>query len=380
MHHSIAAFFLESQGDRLVAANALAFTCTWGGDVAAKYCRVHYRRLSREPGVFPNVTLSYALNAALETVAPDGAKFKDRAIHRIEDVEGQSGYKRMLNNVVASPECVFGTTCLFSPGEMQALVKILEERPHATLAEVLRAYEIAEQQAPAGYEYVHGLSYWLAIQDHFYQIQHVSLQSGAMEKHLIWLLRKAGIIVGNQKVVLQSEFDQTLLGDDDLKFIQVGGLVPETMRAPDNSVESVAPVLTGEIQKRQKVGDKTFGFAAARGILDQLFGPMRTLEMLDRVPPEAALEVSVNIGFRATKRKLSTAFMKDLAVGLRNLPDGEVTVIGKHGRATGADARLYYDIPINRVSEKSGLLVLEHAKEQMQEVHRRLLQDGKIQP
>lgn len=349
--------------------------------MAAKYCRVHYRRLNREPGLFPNITLSYALNAALESVAEDGNKIKDRVKHRVEEVATQAGYKRALNNIDPTEDIVFGTTCLFSPGEMQALVKIFEERPEASLAELMNAYDIAEAHAPTGYEYVHGLSYWLAIGDHFYQIQHVSLQSGAMEHHLSWLLRKAGVLVGNQTVVLQSEFDQALLGDEDLKFVQIGGLVPETMRAPDQMTsEGAAPLPAGELQKRQKIGDKTFGFAKARNILENLFGPMRTLEILDSVPPEAALEVSVNIGFRSSKRKLPKEFMKDLAVGLRNLPDGEVTVRGKNGRATGGDARLYYDIPIERVSEKSGLLVLRDAKEKMQEVHRRLLQDGRIQP
>ena len=130
----------------------------------------------------------------------------------------------------------------------------------------------------------------------------------------------------------------------------------------------------------EKLAGALLGFVKGKEILQQLYGEVKAQQLIDAVPPEAALEVSVNIGYRAKKRKLKKAFMAELAAGLRNLPDGEVTVRGKNGVAKGADARLFQDMGIRRVSQASSLLVLDHARDQMLEVHRRFLHDGKIVP
>jgi hypothetical protein len=70
--------------------------------------------------------------------------------------------------------------------------------------------------------------------------------------------------------------------------------------------------------------------------------------------------------------------MGNIAAGLRNAPDGELRIRGKNGLILGEDARLSMDMGINKMSETSGLLDLEHALKQMLEVHRRFLHDGKI--
>lgn len=98
------------------------------------------------------------------------------------------------------------------------------------------------------------------------------------------------------------------------------------------------------------------------------------------MPPEAALEVTVNIGYRARKRKFQKEFMSNLAAGLRNIPDGEIRVIGRDGEIKGDDARLSADMNIRKIRETSSLLDLEDALRQMKEVHRRFLHDGRIQP
>ena len=122
------------------------------------------------------------------------------------------------------------------------------------------------------------------------------------------------------------------------------------------------------------------GWSKSREILNDLYGQVRAQELIDAVPDEASLEVSVNIGFRSKKRKLEKAFMKNLAQGLRNLPDGEVTVRTKNGTAKGPDARLFADMGIRRIGPNSSLLQLDHVRDQMLETHRRFLHDGKIAP
>lgn len=349
--------------------------------MATKPCRIHYRRLSRHDDNFPAATLSDRISAALNAAAPDGTLIKNKVRHRLSEVPGQPGYQRALNNYDIGNNYVFGTTCLFAPGQMQALLRLDIDEAQPGLAEVLEAYEIAESAAPAGHEYLHGLSYWLALDDHFYQIQHATLQVGAMENYLTWLLQeKSGVLQAAEYVELQAVFDQAQLGDDEPTFIQVGGIVPETIRAEaPRPAPAIAPEVV-EVEEREHLGGGMLGWAKGKEILEDLYGEMRAQQLLDAVPDEAALEVSVNIGFRSKKRKLQKAFMRELAQGLRNLPDGEVTVRTKNGTSKGQDARLFLDMGVQRISDRSSLLRLDHARDQMLEVHRRLLHDGKIEP
>lgn len=350
--------------------------------MASKVCRIHYRKVTRVDGQFPAQSLSNRITAALDAQAGDGTQIRSRVSHRVTAVPGQPGYQRALNNFQVGDEFVFGTTCLFSPGQMQALLKLTGNEEQADLAAVLEAFEIAETAPPEGHEYLHGLSYWLSTGDHFYQIQHVSIQSGAMEHYLTWLLRdKAAVIGAAQSVTLQSVFDAAQLGDEDLSFIQVGGIVPETIRAePEPAIRPEGAPEVVEVEERERLGGGMLGFAKGKQILEDLYGEVRAQELLNSVPAEAALEVSVNIGFRSKRRKLQKAFMGELAAGLRNLPDGEVTVRGKNGASKGSDARLFQDMSIRRISDSSSLLVLDAARDQMLEAHRRFLHDGKIEP
>lgn len=348
--------------------------------MAKKVCRIHYRRLSRENGIFPAETLSNRITTALNANGGDGNQIRSRVSHRIADVPGQPGYQRALNNYEMTNEYVFGTTCLFAPGQMQALLRLTADTAQPNLSAVLEAYEIAEQAAPAGHEYLHGLSYWLAKDDHFYQIQSVTLQAGAMEQYLTWLLsEKAGVIGADQYVQLQAVFDSDQFGDDEPSFIQVGGIVPETVRMPPPTEALPAAPQIVETEEREKLAGAALSWAKSREILNDLYGAVRAQELIDAVPEEASLEVLVSIGYRARKRKLQKAFMKDLASGLRNLPDGEVTVRTKNGAAKGADARIYQDLGVKKIEGGSGLLVLSDARDQMLEAHRRLLHDGHIQ-
>lgn len=354
--------------------------------MAKKPCRIHYRKLVRNNGSFPELPLHERISAALNAAAPDGSQIRSRVGNRVAASPNQPGYQRMLNNYQIENDYVFGTTCLFAPGEMQALLRLNGDEEQANLAAVLEAFEISEQRAPAGHEYLHGITYWIAIGDHFYQIQHIALQSGAMEQYLTWLLRdQAGVIAQQQFITLQSVFDRDQLGDEDVNFIQVGGIVPETLRAepagepqgqpaPDEIARMV------ETEERERLGGGMLGFDKGKRILEELYGDVRAQEMLDSVPAEAALEVSVNIGFRSKRRRLQKQFMNDLAAGLRNLPDGEVTVRTRSGTSKGADARLFLDLSVERASDTSGLLTLADARDQMLEVHRRFLHDGKIEP
>ncbi len=149
---------------------------------------------------------------------------------------------------------------------------------------------------------------------------------------------------------------------------------------PPAEAKPDVPARIVETEEREKLGGGALSWAKSREILDDLYGTVKAQELIDGVPDEASLEVLVSIGYRAKKRKLQKAFMKDLAAGLRNLPDGEITVRTKNGASKGVDARIFQDMGITKIDGGSGLLVLADVRDQMLEAHRRFLHDGHIQP
>lgn len=136
---------------------------------------VHYRKLRRDEDQFPNLTLSEALVQALEHRHADGSRIKDNWRHRVAQVPNIIDHYRFLNDSHHDGEILFGNTCLFSPNQLQPLI---ERDPDASVL------DISEMRAPDGTEYLHAISYWLAIRDHFFIVQHVALQSKAMEEYL----------------------------------------------------------------------------------------------------------------------------------------------------------------------------------------------------
>ncbi|RYF06838.1 MAG: hypothetical protein EOO77_26400 [Oxalobacteraceae bacterium] len=112
--------------------------------------------------------------------------------------------------------------------------------------------------------------------------------------------------------------------------------------------------------------------------MNDLLGDVEAQKIIDSMPEDAALDVTVNIGYRAKKRKLQREFMRNLESGLRNIPDGEIKVRDKYGEIKGDDARLSADMSVQKISDNSSLLDLQSVRDQMEEVHRRFVHDGKI--
>lgn len=165
--------------------------------MTSKRVKVHYRRLIRTPTLFPAQTLRDRICAAMDAKMANGTLVRERVNNRVTQVPGQADFSRMLNTYHAAGEYAWGTVCLFAPGQLQALLKVADDDGgHQDLADVLAQLEIAEAKAPTGHEYVHGMTYWMAVDDHFYQIQHTNLQAKAMEEYLTWLLREQAKAIG----------------------------------------------------------------------------------------------------------------------------------------------------------------------------------------
>ncbi|MEM9049984.1 MAG: hypothetical protein AAGC92_14845 [Pseudomonadota bacterium] len=307
-------------------------------------------------------------------------QLKDSVSLRITPSSLDNPAQRLINHLHITEDYVFGNTCSFTPGQMQALLRtVSSEEPHGSLQDALDAFDIQEARATAGHEYVGGICYWLAIGDHFYQIQHVSLQAKQMEEYFNWLLREqTNTIGGNGLVELMCEFDREQVGGDldEISTIEIGGVAPETISQPFDS--KVPKPVVEEVETTEAVGSQAAYFEKAKEVLTALVGSIGAQRIIDEIPDEAALEVKVNIGYKAKKRKFKKEFMGNIASGLRNLPDGEMKVRGRQGEIRGSDIRLLEDMSVKKLSDESSLLDMEHALKQMLEVHRRFVHDGKI--
>lgn len=119
--------------------------------------------------------------AAFDFKYKGSERIADNVAHRINVVSSPTEQQRFINHYHDDGEAIFATACLFSPGEMQALID-LSTQEHQTLDEVLRAWEIAEKRAPEGMEYLETITYFMVIGDNFYQIQHPSLTTKGIEE------------------------------------------------------------------------------------------------------------------------------------------------------------------------------------------------------
>ena len=285
---------------------------------------------------------------------------------------------RFANHLIPNDDedSVMFTFCQFTPGQMQALLEIERDYEHRSLAELLAAINIAEQKAPSGKEYLHGLSYIYLIKDHFYIIQHQSLQANSVEEYINWILEKAGIIEKDKKFSLKADFDRAQIGDlSEIKSVEVGSSM---LSSVDSKSFDQIKAVDGEDFRR--IGEQTLRGVSdfASDVLKSLFGETQARKILESIPDEANLEMKINLGLRSRKKGIERSVMQEIAGSLRDLPDGQVRVRGRDGEIKGEDARLSADMTVKTLSQSSSLLSLEDALATFKEVHRRFLFDGRI--
>ena len=182
------------------------------------------------------------------------------------------------------------------------------------------------------------------------------------------------MLQNSQAVILRSEFDVAAIGGDldDVTSIEVGGLVPETIN------DDPSQVTDREVEERRSLSEIKPTLSKAKEVLEGLFGELRASQIIGDVPAGAALDVTVNIGYRSKRRRIDRTVLKDIGTHLRNLGDGDVKIRGRNGTTHGDDARLHMKMPIRLVRSNGSLLDLESARDQLRRVHDRFREDGKI--
>lgn len=328
---------------------------------APRYATVHYRKFV--PGGI-SMPLATAVANAL-TVTDGGVRYGDDWQRRVEKIPTDPPQSRFINNIHSDGPTIFGTLCVYSEHQMQAMI---DSQSHAANV------DISDAQAPAGADYLHGIAYWLIIDDHCYIVQHPRATSKTLESYLTWLLHKVKMLQGNQTVFLRSEFDVAIVGDpDEIMSIEVGGLAAETGK--DHEYQ----VTTQEVEERRLLDKVKPTLTKASAVLESLFGSIGAEQIIGAVPTGAALDVTVNIGYRSRRRKIDRSGLRDIGTRLRHLEDGQVKIRGRNGTTQGDDARLHLKMPFRLIRPNGNLLELGHARSQLRKVHDRFLDDGKIE-
>lgn len=286
---------------------------------------------------------------------------------------------------------VFGDLIHFTAGHLQALFDKQNEAPTAS---------VYQMPAPSQKEYIHSLMYWLIKDDHVFVIQSQSLKTEAIENYLTWFLKGKGdldcqdFISTIPQVVLQSKFDFGENGGDldDVKQIVIGGVAPASFFTEEVNSVVPAPVIRETVTEVTADQNSSFkasaGWTQALDILQALLGSKANVEkMMQAIPEDTELSVQVHIGYKTKKRKVSREALKDLEVGLRNIPDSELSVFAKSGKlGKDGNVRLHHNASIKLLKVNSGesqiigsLLDPSDVERAMVQAYNVLLGDGKIE-
>ena len=332
-----------------------------------RYATVHYRKLVRNGGWNHHASLSDAIQAALGAQR-GGVRLIDDWELRLTIAPGDSSQQRFINDSHLGVDYVFANLCAYATNEMQSVVSTNVRGPSVAISDLA---------PPGGTDYLHGIAYWLAVGDHCYVVQHTRVRTKALEEYLTWLLRDATATI-TDVVVLQATFGAEIdLGE--IKAVEIGGVAPETVPDSDTGEPNVDVRQTDRVAAtRRSLGERLAPLSRARELLEAVFGPVGTEELLRRVPSEAALQVKLMISYLSKSRVVDRAPLRDIGIAVRNLDDGEVRVHGKNGSVTRGAAQLHETVRFRRMRDNGNLLDLEDVHNKLLDLHLRFMESGRI--
>ena len=329
-----------------------------------KSLTVHYRRMEDPVGALNRGTLETHVRNALQHIVKKEPLSKHWK-HRAWIVPPDQSDTLLMNIFHDDGVSFFGDLTLYTKGFMQALLR--NELNVAML-------KVEQMPPPEGREYIHSMMYWMVLGNHVLTIQSRSLNTKHLERYLTWLLKEKTAQMGaNGQILLTAKFDSQEVGGDleDLRKIIVGGTgVMDAVSAqpPEKPVESVR-----EVTEHVDVGARRSWGERALDILRAVMGNETDVQkLLQSMPDDADLDVSVHIGYKAKKRLVTRAPMQQ---ALRNLPEGEITAIGKHGTMTGKDIRLSFPVS---VLFNGSLLELDDVRKKLKSAYTYFVENGKI--
>lgn len=354
--------------------------------IERKPVTIHYRRLDRSGGVFPEASLEEMIKAAMNSTI-GGTQLKKSYLQRVQPSGDDNFFvNTYFESATDGTPLVFGDVIHFTKGHLQALFGVAD--PNAPAAPV------QQMPAPALSEYVHSQMFWMVKGDHVFVIQSISLKTEQWENYLKWLLStQTSQFPAHLPVILAAKFSREMGGGDldDIQEIVVGGVatpaaaptdVPVPSEgAPDQIVERDVTA-TGGLDANRRTS-----WAQARQILSTLLGGDASVnDFMSAVPADADLRVEVHIGYKTRKRQVSRVALRQLETGLRNLPDSQLQVKSKGAsRAADGSIRLHYDASVRLIKARHGevekigsLIDPSDALRAMLEAYNNFVANGKI--
>lgn len=346
-----------------------------GGRVltTTSYHMVHYREFQPE-GLSDSDNLENLIRARLSAKGASGVSRWEAISDRLMAPEGVTGFELVLNRVADLSSAVFGEMCLVHHNGLQTLLQLKAKKHQLSTLTLAEIYDILESGAPEGTRYIRGLSYFLAINNHFFFVRTQSLNEEHIQGYIDWLLRTQPM-PADAKTLLEAKIDPSISAKDigEIRALRVGG--------PAFPQMSVAPVNEAQTKERattRKIADKYVQFEKAFAMAKTLLGETEAVALAESLGPKERLVVDASIKVKGTRTESSKAKLKELAKSLDTVTEGKITIEGKDGKIIDKNLVLRTNMPFVIDKDGSTLLDFDNVSDQLQKVYTRFVEDGKI--
>jgi hypothetical protein len=340
------------------------------------YHMVHYRRFQRAKGMAANPLFEQICRSALSAQDDSSVSLWERAGDRVYAYPAPEDRQILLNRVADLNSAVFGELCLVQAKDLQALIELKAQKMKLSELTTAEIYALSERSAPQGSQFLRGLLYWLAIGDHLFFVKLNAITPVNMQDYFTWLLQSGAFgLRQGASVAFQAEFDPSVVKGDvgEIRNLRVSGRAAPHVIAPPQPENKETVVET-----TKRVADKFLQSAMALPVVEALLGKAKTESLVKSLGPEEYLAVDAAVKVRGKRTAESRQKIREIATEVADLTDAEVRIDGKDGTVRDGDAILRVRMPFSISQDGSNLLEFDNVADQLQEVYRRFVADGKI--
>jgi hypothetical protein len=347
--------------------------------MASAYHLVHYKRFN--PAGRSGTAFETLCRSALGQLS-NNVPLWGRVNDRVCDLPALENRKIILNKVADLASAVFGELCLIQSDGFQALIELTANQVKTSNLTTAQIFNLAERSAPQNSQFIRGMVYWLAIKNHLFFVKTQFMTAEHLRQYFEWLLQvRSHVFPVAATLTLQGEFDRSQVGGDigEIRSLRVSGSalplsVQRAAEAPDTSTKFNKVVR----ETAKRIVDKSAEFAQAIPVVEALLGKAKAKSLVDSLGANEYLSVDASVKVRGRRTEESQQNMRQLASELADMTDGKIQVEGKDGKLSEEDAVLRTRMPFNLPHEGSNFLEFDNVSDQLQEVYRRFVADGKI--
>jgi hypothetical protein len=176
---------------------------------------VHYRRFDFGEADLKGASLESLCRTPLGETDASEATLWERAQDRLFDLADVSARQILLNKVADLSSAVFGEMCLVQSGDLQALLDLKASKVRLSKITTAEIFNLDERTAPAGSQFIRGMAYWLAIENHIFLVKTQSMTVDHVHAYLDWLLKKrTSTIAEGIAFSLRAELDRSQVAGD----------------------------------------------------------------------------------------------------------------------------------------------------------------------